>query len=54
MGSCRSQPYLKKDSVVFQMRWFKHKGSAMLLAMLDRIDAFKKGYVTADNLEKLF
>ena len=36
------------------MRWFKHKGSAMLLAMLDRIDAFKKGYVTADNLENFF
>ena len=44
----------EKRFCCFQMRWFKHKGSAMLLAMLDRIDAFKKGYVTADNLENFF
>ena len=41
---------LKKRFCALQMRWIKHKGAAMLIAMLDRINAFKKGYVTADDL----
>ena len=45
---------LKKRFCSLQMRWIKHKGAAMLIAMLDRINAFKKGYVTADDLENFF
>jgi hypothetical protein len=35
----------------FQMRWWKHKGSAQLLRLLDKKNCFKKGYVTADGLD---
>ena len=41
----------------FQMRWWKHQGCAHLLALLSKLDYFKKGYVTADGVEdfeKLF
>lgn len=41
----------EKRFCTFQMRWWKHKGCAQLLAMLDKIDAFKKGYCSADGLE---
>ncbi len=38
----------------FQMRWNKHKGCANLLVLLDKLDLFKKGYVTADLLDDFF
>ena len=41
----------------FQMRWVKHQGCAHLMALLGKLDYFKKGYVTADgveNFEELF
>lgn len=35
----------------FQMRWWKHQGCAHLLALLSKLNYFKKGYVTADGIE---
>ena len=41
----------KKRFSLFQQRWYKHVGSAVLMFLMDKADFFKFGHVTADELD---
>ena len=42
----------KKKFCLFQMRWWKNKGSAILLYLMGRDNQFIHGYTTANELDK--
>ena len=47
-----SQKMDKKKFCLFQMRWWKNKGSAILLYLMGRDNQFIHGYTTANELDK--
>ena len=42
----------KKKFCLFQMRWWKHKGSAILLYLMGKDNQFNHGYTTANEIDK--